>query len=1536
MCFLLLVTACAANQPVEFVIALLVCVEVMRGQDLYLVEVIILRSLGKGNGRRGGVLVGAPLPLAYVVTALNGICKCCKGGNLGCIQGLTEIGVDGHGLDQVAVQIVEVYSIQILLVVDCVVGEVVGGEYQALIALGNNGLLDRTVRTYVVNVAVELGHIILERNSDGSLAAVELRADQVKAIYVVVSVEVLGGGPFCLFTDHVRDLEEDLVSGCVCLDVEQCSVVEYDLNGVCACAVACNDCLQSNVTVHLGKLKNDIENGCGSGPTVAVLDVFANGHDEGAAVQGYTALGVKVRLFGVFCKVICMSNCLCKCCAVCCIPALEGVRVGQIHLLGGCCGSGGQLAVLNFNGSDQRVACEESDGCIQISLVGCVSGCGNDCGIPALEGQDIGNCLNPSSLGSGSFTVRNFNLVCLISYDKGNVSGVFCYVSSVTGNCGQLKAVACPTLEVQGIKQVQILCQRGDLAVCEGLGVDLAEHVEGNGELVSNLLDRDYGIGCGHGGQHVTVLIHSYQLVALTLQIRIVRSKLCAVRQEALEDLIALFVHELNRVQVCKGNAEGNVGGDVTGGNVIAKRHTSAESSNGYLVQYVLDPCTGVIGLAECKAEYAVALVGIGQLGILELFGDLVVDQVDGVADGVKRLLCLCGIGDSVLVVGKRLNHAHYDILCAGGADVQSVCNALDSCVQTCAANQSVCILELGQSCKILKVNKLGQFVYLLDGEGSLSTLDRFGSLVDQNICIILEQIHNGTGLTDSVVESSDCTHRAIVCLFSLSRLGNAVLEIRKHFYHALYDCLCAIGADADRICHAGSCSLQASAANQSICILELRHSSQIVVADRADQIVDRLGGNAVDRIGQLFHQKVTVLLEEVKCGVRPLHLVQDRKLVSIQRIKTVKYIFHDVDKLLIIQLIQQSQQLANRCAFTKACNDDLLGLVRNACVVECLSHNLGQRTGNSDLYVQVAAGRDGIINYLNKSLGSVADQIKITLEGNVELNVKILLAVSTQRDVVSADHTVIFHISDVVGRDQVGQQRVLDAGGGNDLTVVACLHGVEQLDKLACTVAVNAEHLVAVDVDGVGLTVVHVQRGGLQEGNNCFLIYAGRTAASYVTQHVSQDLVVVTGGHVDVQSCHAVYVGHLVLTVVHGHAVDVSNDLFHDIHGLTVHGDVLFGHEHVIHLPGYVLACAHGSNRGLLDHLLIRVLLRCNDVAVQLPGYGISRLNVFFASLLSLSLVLLDLLLMLYGVHQVVYRSTVLHSVHDVVDAAEVVLNDLTAGQNVLPALLDLCSVEHCGPDLGVSACTLNAPVAGKGVGIVLVVCLYGTQSVCKRLDLALILELENAVTAAGHEGYGNGTGSLDLLNGIESNIGSVCLCGHDDGRPTLERVLIIGGLVAERFDITGEHGGFAVRYVGNLDRSFLIDLPGNGEGILENVIDDVVHAAQRIVASGILTDQIVCGFLKTLVAFVLFLDVVLHLVSSILVILDLVILLEQIHQEAEIASCEIRRKSGNSRCSERGNVDYRDQQCKAKHCNKNSATHFCGLLHWSFLQLK
>ena len=358
-------------------------------------------------------------------------------------------------------------------------------------------------------------------------------------------------------------------------------------------------------------------------------------------------------------------------------------------------------------------------------------------------------------------------------------------------------------------------------------------------------------------------------------------------------------------------------------------------------------------------------------------------------------------------------------------------------------------------------------------------------------------------------------------------------------------------------------------------------------------------------------------------------------------------------------------------------------------------------------------------------------------------------------------------------------------------------------------------------------------------------------------------------------------------------------------------------------------------SNGGLFDQLLVRIGLGLDGLSVQLPGYGIGRLNVNLASLLSLSLVLLDLLLMLDGVHQIVYGSTVLDCVHHVINAAEVILNYLAAGQDILPTLLDLGSVEHSRPGLVVSACALNAPIAGKGVGIVLVVSLYGTQSVCKCLDLTLILKLENAVAAAGHKGYGNGTGSHDLLNGIESNISSICLCGHNDGRPPLERVLIIGGLIAERCDIAGEHGGFAIRYFRNLNNGILIDLPSDREGILENVIDDVVHAAQRIVASGILTHKVVCGCLKAFVAFVLFLNVVLHLISSILVILDLFILLEQIHQEVKIASCKIRRKSGNSRCSERGNIDYRDQQCQTQQCQKRSATQFCGLLHWSFLQV-
>ena len=983
MCFQLLVSACA-NCPVEIVIALLVSVEYVRGQGLYFIEVIILKRLREGNNGRGGVLVCTPLPLADVVSLGNGCLECCESRNVSCGQGLIQIGIDSHGLDQVAAQVIEVYGVQILFVVDCIVGEVVGGEYQRIRILGEYGLVHNAVLAYVVNVAVELVCIFLKGNGDRRLTLVKCRADQIKAVNGVVFVVAYGSGPLSLFTDYAGDCKGDLVCSSVCLDVVQCLVIQKNGNGICTCVVACCNYLEANVAIQSSEVKENGRNDVSSSPTVTNQLVSAHLEHVRSAYNGNVAIFIKVRMCAVCRKVICVSSCLSDSSAVLCIPTNKGVGVIQVHTLSRCCGCGGHSVVLDLYGINQHALCIEVYGCVQLCLVGGVCSCGNDCLIPALEGQNACNCFDPSSLGSRSLTVGHFDLVRLIRNDKGNVSTILCYVGSIAGNCRQLKAVACPTLEVQRIKEIQLRIQRRNFTVCKGLGIDLAKHVKGNRKLIGNLLDSNHTVLCGHCGQYVAVLVHCNQRVAGALKSRVVRSKLCAVRQEAFKDQIALFVYKCNAVQVSESNIKSKLGGDITGGNVIAQGHGSAVSGDGDLIQHVLDPCAGVIGCVKCKAEGTVALVGISQLGVCKFIGHHVEHKINHTVNTVVQSLCLSGIGNSVLVVSERLYHALHDILCASGADVQLVCNASCCCIKLCAANESVCILKLRQSSQIIVSNQLGQLVY---------------------------------------------------------------------------------GAERER------------------CLL------------------------TVYGLGSLFDKDVTVLLEQLECGTSLLDLCKHSLFLFIKTIYVIKQVFNHFDKLIVLKQIKQCHQFANGCTFAQTLDDRLLGLIGNACVVESLCKRLGECTGHEDINVHVTARCDHVIHNLvggvDDGLCALADQVNIALESNVELDVKVMLAVCTQRNVVRADYAVITHIGNVLGSNQVGKQCVLDAGSRNNLTVVACLHGVEQLDQLACAVAVDTKHLVAVDVDGVGLAVVHVQCGGLQEGNDCFLIHARCAAASDVTQQI-------------------------------------------------------------------------------------------------------------------------------------------------------------------------------------------------------------------------------------------------------------------------------------------------------------------------------------------------------------------------------------------------------------------------------------------------
>ena len=1135
-----LVTTYGTSLPVVIVVVLVGGAVIVCFLDLCLIEVIIL-SLGC-ELRNGIHVSGAVLPLAYEVAVCISICNRSKRRNVCSRQGLTKVSVNGNGLDQAAIQTVEVYGVQILLVVDRVVREVSGGEGQSR-ALGNDGLLCNAVLTNEVNVCVELSGVICERNGNGCLTGGKCGTDQIEAVNSIVVVEVCICRPLEFFTNNGGDCEGDLACSCVCLDVEQRCVIQQ--NGDCVAGAACANCnLQCNVRIQCSQIKDHCGNDVGSGPTVANLLVNTKLHFEGAAVQGNVTVCTKVCNSGVCCIVIGVCGYLIQCGAVFLVPALEGIAVHKIHLLSGSLGCFGNSVVLHLSGSNQLVACKEVYGCPQISLIGCVSGCGNDCGVPALEGQNVSNCLDPSVFYSGNGAVRNLNGVRLVCYNKGDVSGVVCYVGSVTGNNGQLRAKALPALEVQGIEDVQVSVQRRNGAVCEGLGIQSAEHVEGNGVLIDHLLNGHDGISSGHSQQYVAVCVLCNQRVALGLEIGVVRSELCAVRQEALKYHVALLIYEGNGVQVHNGYAEEYIGGHVTAGNVVAQSDGLTVSDDDYLVKNVLEPCGGVVSNVEAEAEFAVTLVGVGQLSILELLGDQVEYQIDRTVGQVECSLCLSGLGNSVLELSKCADHAYNDRLCTSGADVELVCNASGCCCEKLAANQCVCILELGHSCQVAVSNSLGQVVDRFKGKGCFLAVYGLRNNVDQDLTELLEQSQSRTDLLELSNER----------LFLRIGYGNVVQEVLHH--------VCA---------------------------------------------------------------------------------------------------------LLIGQQVKQRQQLTNGCGLAKTCNDGLLGLIGNACMVESLGQSLGECAGDQNVhaYVTVQTLCKVVcivcdINGLEQSLCSVANQCNVATKSNVELDLAVSLTLSAQNHIIGSQNAVIANVCYVGGGDGIGQQSLLQTFYGDQLAVVAGLNRIHKSCKLGNAVALDLDNLVAVYGYVGYLTVVDLGSTCLDERGDRALVCALRVAASDIAKNVSQNLLVVACVNVYVQSSYAVRVNQLVLAVVHGQTVYVSDNLLQDVNGGTLDYDFVstHGYDHVGVVPLYVLT----GNRSALvrgDQLLVAKLLLVNCYAIDLPDNRTGRRNVigiFF-------LLLLLFLLVLDGFLDLVKGCTVLNGVNNGVDVTDV----LVVYQNVL-----------------------------------------------------------------------------------------------------------------------------------------------------------------------------------------------------------------------------------------------------------------------------
>ena len=253
----------------------------------------------------------------------------------------------------------------------------------------------------------------------------------------------------------------------------------------------------------------------------------------------------------------------------------------------------------------------------------------------------------------------------------------------------------------------------------------------------------------------------------------------------------------------------------------------------------------------------------------------------------------------------------------------------------------------------------------------------------------------------------------------------------------------------------------------------------------------------------------------------------------------------------------------------------------------------------------------------------------------------------------------------------------------------------------------------------------------------------------------------------------------------------------------------------------------------------------------------------------------------MLNGFLQIVNSCAVLDSIHNLVDAAEVFLNSLTTGQKVGPALRELGSFILSGPNV-----TLNVPSL-EGIGVVGIIGLSGVKCICECLYLRLGVELFNHGAGTGYKGNSDiaGVGG-NVLNREDSGVGCICLCGNHYGGPTLELVFVIACNVAQCFNVAGEYGSCVIGNVlGYVLRA--VYLPRDGKFILEHVIDDGIHVVQRFVILAVTSArETVRRLLKAFVAVVLVLDVILHLLCSILVVLDFFILLEHIHQEAKIAT--------------------------------------------------
>ena len=610
-------------------------------------------------------------------------------------QRVAQIHIDLVSLEKRIIYIIEVYGKYVLNVAYCIVGEVACGKGQRILILNliKHGF---NRRSNVINCCMVSAKLFLERNCHGCRATVERGAYQIKTVNeVVIIVGSNLGGPTVFLTKQRGYCQRNLFIGSICENIAQSFVIQRNGHIVCAgSAITCDHSSQSNSVVYFSKLQ---ENGDGSGSSQTLANfLIAAKHDviTASTVGGNVSVTVVVCGLGELRIVLSVRGSSRNATAGCSVaPACKCVTVLIVKSLGrrGYCGS---CAVINYHLLVQNTLNVELDGCSVLSNVSCVTGyCGESHAVtlPALEIKVCQGCVIRRNLavciflgnkiakdikddGVGSFGLCIYSGIGCITQCHGQSA----FVNVAVRIHPTLKGVMCG---IGAALYGSITHISGNGAVREEVAVQNSTVLvhKGNGILMCYVLCIRNGILTGHGGQLVAFFVHPHEIVAVLGEIGAVKHDLCVVRQEALEQHFAVLIDVSDGIQVCYVNIQRKIGSDIARGNVIAKHDGSAVNGDIDLIKHSLEPCTGIVGHADSIAEFALAVVLVGQLCIIELIGNSVEYQVDQTICILISSLCLCGIGNAILEFAKCLDHALNDILCACGAYVKLVGNTGNS-----------------------------------------------------------------------------------------------------------------------------------------------------------------------------------------------------------------------------------------------------------------------------------------------------------------------------------------------------------------------------------------------------------------------------------------------------------------------------------------------------------------------------------------------------------------------------------------------------------------------------------------------------------------------------------------------------------------------------------------------------------------------------------------------------------------------------------------------------------------------------------------